>query len=107
MPDPHDAIVVLEQEIEALHEQAEGCRKLAFAARWIIVAGAATLLLLVLGAFGRSPGALVLGLGALVGGIALYGSNQGTLKRLRATIREREGQRAALIEASELRTVPT
>lgn len=107
MPDPHDAIVALEQEIEALHERAGGCQKLASAARWTAVAGAVTLLLLVLGVWGRSPGALVFGLGALVGGLAFYGSNQSTLDRLRGTIREREAQRAALIEASAPRTVPT
>ena len=104
--DQRDEIAALEQEIEALAESAERCRKLSLAAKGIIVAGGTLLVLTLVGSLGRSPVALVLGLAALLGGIALQGSNRGTLDEIRATIRERESRRAELIGRIELRLMP-
>jgi hypothetical protein len=104
--DPHDEIAVLEQEIEVLAERVEQCRKVSLAATAVIGVGGVLLILTLIGILGRSPGALVAGIAALLGGVALYGSNRSTLDEVRRAIRKLESRRVALIGAIEFRLVP-
>jgi hypothetical protein len=104
--DPHDEIAALEQEIEVLVERVEQCRKVSLAATAVIGVGGVLLILTLIGILGRSPGALVAGIAALLGGVALYGSNRSTLDEVRRAIRKLESRRAALIGAIEFRLVP-
>ncbi len=80
---------------------------MSLATKVMISIGGVLLVLTLVGALGRSPLLLVLGLAALLGGITFHGSNQSTLDQIRAAIRERETRRAALIDAIALRRVPT
>ena len=105
MTDWHDEIAAQEQELEALADRYEQSRKVALAAKGMIGVGGLLLALTLVGALGRSPLSLVLGVGALLGGIALYGSNRSTLDEIRATIRDRERRRADLIGQRDLRLV--
>ncbi len=105
MPDARDEIAAIEEEIEALAERAEQCRKIALAARAATALGVALLVLLLLGALGHAPLALVVGVGALLGGLALQGSNRSTLDEVREAIRTLEARRAALIGGMSLRLV--
>lgn len=106
MPDAQDEIVELEQRIEALAERVAQCRKVSLLARAMIGVGGGLLILALLGASGRSPAVLVLGFGAFLGGVALLGTNRGTLGEIRDTVRRLEGRRAELIGAMRLRLVP-
>ena len=90
-----------------LADRAERCRKVSLIAKASIGVGALLLVLLSIGALGRSPVALVTGVAALLGGVALHGTNRSTLDEIGATIRSRESRRAELIDAIELRPVPT
>lgn len=107
MFDHCDEIAALEQELEALADRVEQCRKVALIAKAMIVAGGALLVLLLTGALGRSPSALVIAFAAFLGGVALHGTNRSTLDEIRGTIRKLESCRAELIGAMELRLVPT
>ena len=107
MLDPHEEIAALEREIEALSKRAGQCGKVSLLAKATVGAGVLLLVLTVIGALGRSPVALVAGIGALLGGIALHGSNRSTLDEIRAAIRERERRRANLIGHIDLRLVPS
>lgn len=99
MHDRHHEIVAMEEEIEALAERAEQCRKLSVLAKGMIAVGPVLLLLALLGHFGRAPALVGLGFAALLGGIVVHGSNRSTLDGLRAQIAERESSRAGLIDA--------
>ena len=105
MPDARDEIAAIEEEIEALARRAEQCRKIGLAARAATALGVALLILLLVGALGHAPLALVLGIGALLGGLALQGSNRSTLEEVREAIRALEARRAALIGGMSLRLV--
>jgi Na+/H+ antiporter NhaD/arsenite permease-like protein len=105
MADARDEIARIEEEIEALAEKAEGCRKAAAASKALAGLGGVLILLTLIGALGHAPLALVLGIGGLLGGIALQGSNRSTLEETRGAIRELEARRAALIGGIGLRLV--
>jgi hypothetical protein len=100
-----DAIVRLEDRIEELSQSIESCRKVMLASRIAIAAGAALLLVLVIGAIGFDPLAMVAGFAAVIGGIVLLGSNSSTAQQASAAVRATEAQRAALIGRIELRVV--
>ena len=99
MRDRHREIVAIEEEIEALAERAEQCRKLSLLAKGFVAAGPVLLLLALTGALGRAPALVGLGFAALLGGIVVHGSNRSTLDEIRAGITERERRRAGLIDA--------
>lgn len=97
--DARDEIVALEATIEALSVRAEQCRKLALLARGATWVGVALLALLAIGAFGISPGVLIAGLIATLGGVALQGTNRSTLEEIEGTIADYEQRRTVLIDA--------
>jgi hypothetical protein len=73
--DPHDEVVRLEERIEDLAEKIESCRKFILASR-IAVAG---------------------GVLALLGGIAVWGSNRSTAKQAANELALAESDRSVLI----------
>jgi hypothetical protein len=101
-----DQIGELEQEIEALAESAERCRKIALAAKAAIIIGVVWLGALILGIVGPHATVLLGSTALILGGIVIYGSNGTTARQTSARIAEAEAQRAALIGEIELRTVP-
>jgi hypothetical protein len=102
----HDQIAGLEQEIEALAESTERCRKVALAAKAAIVTGAVWLAALILGLIGPDATALLGSTALILGGIVLYGSNATTARQTEGRIAQAEAARAALIGEIELRIVP-
>lgn len=98
-------IADLEDEIENLSEAAERCRKTLVVAKVAAAVGGILVLIVLLGLLRLHPMALIVGIAAGLGGIALYGSNQSTLDEIAGRIREREARRAALIDALELQAV--
>ena len=100
-----DHIAELEAEIEELSEAVERSRKLSFAAQGLMIGGCLLLVLTVFRLPELGSGALAVSLGAVLGGIALYGSNKRTRDDLLALIRSKEEQRAALINLMRLETV--
>jgi hypothetical protein len=94
--------VALEADIEALAARAEAARKLSLAAKAVVGVGAGFLVATLAGLLGRSPIGLVLGLAAVLGGIAFGGSNRRTRDDLAAAIAAKERRRADLIDGLAL-----
>jgi hypothetical protein len=103
--DPREAIAELEVRIEELAEALERCRKLAFAAKLAMIAGAVLLAAFVLGFLAFTPMAMLGGVAALLGGIVIYGSNASTAEELTKSLRDAEAHRAALISGLDIRLV--
>jgi len=103
--DAHDDMDELEARIEALAASIERCRKISLAAKLIIAAGGAWLVMLLLGIVDFAPYALVASLAAIIGGIVLVGSNSTTWKQTEAALRRTEAARAALIDELRLRVI--
>ncbi|HVL73578.1 MAG TPA: hypothetical protein VM434_17045 [Beijerinckiaceae bacterium] len=104
--DPRREIALLEAEIEDLAVRAEAARKLSLAAKAVVAAGGVLLVATLAGLLGRSPLGLVVGLAALLGGIAFGGSNRRTRDDLAAAVAAKERRRAELIDGLGLRTLP-
>jgi hypothetical protein len=105
MPDPHQQIADLEADIDALSEAAERCRKIIVAARAATAAGCLLLMVVLMGLFRSEPAALVIAITAILGGIAVSGTNKSTLDEIVATVRSHEARRAEMINGLGLRTV--
>ncbi len=103
MPDLDGNIADLESEIERLSDVAERCRKLMTVARAACIIGSLMVLITVLGQ--ASPMAFVFAVAAILGGIALFGSNKTTRDHLLAALRLHEARRADLIDRLDLREV--
>jgi hypothetical protein len=101
LDEPRD-IADLEAEIEALRDEADRSRKLTIVAKLVIVAGA---VMLPVSFLVSSPTALVMGIAAFLGSIALFGSNERTLNELREQISTLESRRSELIDHLELQEV--
>jgi len=96
--DPHEEIAALESQIAELSEAVEQCRKIRIVAKAAIAAGSLFLVVTVLGMWGLGAAALTLGIAAVVGGLALLGSNERTQEEIAASIKAHEAKRAELIE---------
>jgi hypothetical protein len=103
--DPHDEIVRLEAQIEAIAERLESCRKFILAGRVAMACGGLALAALLFGAIRFDPAWLSLAVAALLGGIVVWGSNDSTAKEAAAELSEAEARRAALIGSIDLRVV--
>jgi hypothetical protein len=103
MRDLDGNIADLESEIERLSNVAERCRKLMIVARAACITGGLLLLLTTLGQAG--PVAFVFAVAAVLGGIALFGSNKTTRDQVFVEIKVHEARRAAMINGLELREV--
>jgi hypothetical protein len=103
--DASDEIARLEARIAALTESLDRCRKIGLGAKIVLAAGAAWILLMLIGAlpFGRLN--LVGAITAVLGGIVLFGSNSSTGKQTEAALDQAEALRADLIGRMELRVI--
>jgi hypothetical protein len=95
----------LEAEIEHLLGAAERCRKIIVLAKVATVTGGLLLVIILTGLVRFGPGALVLAITAVLGGLALFGSHQSTRDQITARIRAHEARRAELIDGMALQTV--
>jgi hypothetical protein len=103
--DPHDEIVRLEGEIEALAARIENCRKFILAARIAMAGGGIVLLAMLFGLIRFDATVLTLAFAALLGGIVVYGSNIGTTREAAAAVAAAEAKRAGLIGLIDPRVV--
>jgi hypothetical protein len=103
--DPTDEISDIENRIEALAEIAERCRKYILASKVAIGAGAALLLITILGLLGTGLTAALGSIAMMLGGIVSLGSNISTLQQTEGAIGAAEARRAALIGTIDLRVV--
>ena len=104
-PDPRAAIAALEAAIEEQFQAAERCRRIDLVAKAAVGAGAVLLVAVAAGGSRLGATALVFGVTAVLGGLALLGSNRRTLDDTLAAIQANEARRAALIDALGARTV--
>ena len=103
-PTPAD-IARLEDHIEALRESIARCRKIALAAKLLIAAGAAWLVLSLLWVIPFITAIVVAAMAAVIGGIVLAGSNSTTWQQTEARLHNSEAKRAEMIENMEMRVV--
>jgi hypothetical protein len=101
---PHE-IARLEDQIEALAESIEHCRKISFAAKIAIAGGALWFALVVLWILPFAPTPFVAALAATLGGVVLLGSNATTWNETEATLHQAEAARAEIIGTMNLRLV--
>ena len=102
MLDQHQLVADLEAEIDNLRVSAERCRKIDMAAKAALGVGLA---LLLVSFFWFSASALVIGIAAVLGSVALVGSNRGTLGEIITGIRLAEARRAEVIDGLQLETI--
>lgn len=105
MTDPHQQIVDLEAEIDALSDAAEQCRKSMVLARLAAVAGVLLFGATLLGLIRSDPLVLVVSIAATLAGIGFFGSSRGTLEHLTEKIRATEASRAEMIDGMDLQPV--
>ena len=102
MLDQHQLITDLEAEIDGLRDSAERCRKIDIVAKAVMGIGVG---LLLIGFLWFSASALVIGIAAVLGSVALVGSNRGTLGEIITRIKLAEARRAEIIDGLGLQTV--
>jgi len=100
-----DDIARLEERIEALTVEIARCRKISFAAKLLIAAGALWIVLVLTWVIPFDPGTIVAALAAVIGGIVLLGSNSTTWTQTEAALDAAATMRAELIGRIELRVV--
>jgi fatty acid desaturase len=98
-------IARLEDHIEALRDSITRCRKIALAAKLLIAAGAAWLVLTLLWVVPFITAIVVAAMAAVIGGIVLAGSNSTTWTQTEARLHNSEAMRAEMIGGMELRVV--
>ncbi|HMG79665.1 MAG TPA: hypothetical protein VK591_13345 [Xanthobacteraceae bacterium] len=103
--DPHDEIVRLEAQIEALSDKIENCRKFILAGRIATAIGGILLVVLLLGAIRFDLQLMMLAMAALLGGIVVWGSNGSTANEAENELAAAEANRKALIGLIDLRVV--
>jgi hypothetical protein len=97
-----DDISDIEDEIDALADSAERCRKIMIVAKLAMGAGGLASAAVLLGIMRADAVTLLLASSAVVGGIAVFGSHRSTLEVLRTKIAARETRRNALIDELNL-----
>ena len=95
--DPHDEVVRLEERIEDLAEKIESCRKFIFASRIAVAGGVLVFSGMLFGAIRFDPGIMAAAVAALLGGIAVWGSNRSTAKQAAKELALAESDRSVLI----------
>lgn len=101
----HDAIVRIEDRIEQLTEKIESCRKLILAARIAVAGGVCVLAGMLFGAIRFDPAIMSAAVAALLGGIAVWGSNWSTAQEAAKELTLNESERSMLIQKIDLRDV--
>jgi hypothetical protein len=100
-----DDIARVEARIEALEESIRRCRKLSFAAKAAIAAGAAWLTLTLMAIVPFDTAMLFGALAAVIGGIVLLGSNATTWTQMEESLQASNALRAEMIERMDMRVV--
>ena len=103
--DPIDEISQIEARLEELAEISERGRKIILASKAAIAAGAALLLVTILGLFGANQVAAIGSMAMVLGGIVSLGSNVSTLQQTMAAMSDAEALRSDLISRIDLRVV--
>jgi hypothetical protein len=103
--DPHEEIVRLEAQIEALSDKIENCRKFILAARIAVTGGGVLLVALLLDVIRFDLQLMMLAMAALLGGIVVWGSNSSTAQEAESELAAAEANRKALIGLIDLRVV--
>ena len=103
--DAHDEIERLEAQIEEIEGRIKSCRKFIVASRIAVVGGVVISAAMLLGAIHLDPIWMAAAFAAVLGGIAVWGSNGSTAKEASAELRTAEAHRAALIGQIDLRVV--
>ena len=98
MADLPERIAELEAEIDGMFNAAETCEQIMKVAKMAVAVGALLLVMIVAGVLRLGPVPFVVAIAAVVGGIALFGSNKRTRDDIMAGIRAREAQRAEMID---------
>ena len=101
----HDEIVHIEDRIEQLTGKIESCRKLILASRIIVAGGACVLTGMLFGAIRFDPGAMAAAVAALLGGIAVWGSNRSTAQEATNELTISAADRSMLIQKMDLKDV--
>jgi hypothetical protein len=107
MADGQGEIADLEVRIEAALDGAEKCRKTVTAAKAAALFGSLLLLAGLFGLFRLGLEAILIGIGAALGGIVLSGSSERTRQDLLARAAEDEARRATLIASLDLHEIAT
>jgi hypothetical protein len=95
--DPNDEVVRLEERIEDLAEKIESCRKFILASRIAVAGGVLVFSGMLFGAIRFDPGIMPAAVAALLGGIAVWGSNRSTAKQAANELALAESDRSVLI----------
>jgi hypothetical protein len=103
--DPRDEIARLEAQIEQLADKVESCRKFMLASRIAIAGGSILVVAILLGLIDFDPTVFFAAVAAILGGFVVLGSNKTTANEAAEQRAEAEAERAALIDAIELRVV--
>ena len=103
--EPNDEISRIEARLEELAEVAERCRKIILGSKVAIAAGAALLLVMMLGLFGSNQAAALGSIALILGGIVSLGSNVSTLQQTLDDASAAEALRSNLISRIDLRVV--
>jgi hypothetical protein len=103
--DLHNEIVRIEDRIERLTEKIESCRKLILASRIAVVGGTIVLTVMLFGAMRFDPAIMAAAVAALLGGIAVWGSNRSTAKEATTELTIIASDRSMLIQQMNLKDV--
>jgi hypothetical protein len=101
----HNEIVRIEDRIEELAEKIESCRKLILASRIIVAGGACVLTGMLFGEIRFDPGAMAAAAAALLGGVAVWGSNRSTAQEAKNELTISADARSMLIQRMDLKDV--
>ncbi len=100
-PTPAEQIERLEAQIDDLREAIRRSRRLVVAGRACAFAGGALLIWLVLGLATVTPGRLIFGITAGLGGLVLMGSSVGSTRQLEVSLKQTEDEWNAAIDTLE------
>jgi hypothetical protein len=100
--DPHDEVVRLEERIEDLAAKIESCRKLILVSRIAVASGGLVLTGMLFGVIRFDPAIMAAAVAALLGGIAVWGSNSSTAQQAAKELASAESDRSVLIEEMDL-----
>ena len=92
----------VEAEIGELHAAVDRCRKIDLASKAVLVGGCVTV---GIGFIWHSPLAVVIAIGAVLGSLALMGSNRRTLDETLTVLKAQEAKRSELIDGMELQEI--
>ena len=100
--DPHDEVVRLEERIEDIGAEIESCRKLILVSRIAVAGGCLVLAGMLFGVIRFDPAMMGAAVAALLGGIAVWGSNGSTAQQAAKELASAESDRSVLIEEMDL-----